>query len=300
MNESKDQTEIDQQNELGDTVKPLFLDEESDDEEPVQGFDFSLESSYNTLKTTLRKESTEPEPFRFYEFGLHPVGFTDLLRSIKTMRHVNQATNSPTRAQTAPSPSKSSLRKSRTFDIRAYQKSIDLQKSLPSSSKQYRISAFRPKTAKWDGSFTPNPELLKEMYRIPCRDPTGKLIWNLTRDEGKLPKGQKSWKPGDCPNDLPAPTFEQCSPSFQRQALLHLIQAVQRIEEQYRTMPDKTQEQSTLRANVGADLNNLRMERDRLIEKISAHPELLEHHKDLLEIIKNQAANSAKKGGSHH
>ncbi len=294
MNEPNEMTEINPQNDLGETVKPLFLEEESDDDEPVQGFDYSLNSTYNNLSLSQRKEKNEPEPFRFYEFGLHPVGFHDLLRSIKTMRHVNQH-SPPTRAKTAPSPSKSSLKKTRTFDIRAYQKAIDLKKSLPMNSKQYTISAFHTNTPKWDGSYYPDPNLINDLYRIPCRDPTGKVIFNLMRDDGKLPKGQKAWKPADTCKDLPEPTFEQCSVTFQKQALSHIIQAIERVEEQYRTMPGKTQEQSTIKAKVGADLNNLRMERDRLIEKIRNHPDLLEHHKDVLDLIKN-APKSPKRG----
>lgn len=265
-----------------------FLLEEAEDSEDenelVQGMEYDLKYTYNNLRKTKLLETNEPEPFRFYEFGLHPVGFQELLSSIKTMKKLNRSATSPSKARI----------KTKTFDIRAYQKEIDLQKSLPTSSKSFRISAFRPKTPKWDGSHQPDPELVKDLYRIPCRDPTGKVIFSLMRDDIKLRPDQKPWKPSEAPKDLPEPTFEQCAVSFQKQALLHLTKAIETVEVQYRKLPEKTQEQGNLRARVGADLNNLKMERDRIIAKIKNNSELLEHHPELIELI-----NRSPKKGSH-
>jgi hypothetical protein len=244
-------------------VENSALNVESDDDEPITGEEYDPNLTYNNikLKRALNGE-LEPEPFRFYEHEETPVvGFHDLLRSIKTMKQMI--------ASGTISPPKQRKKKIRTFDIKSYQKTIDLQRSLPSSYKQFRISAFHQKTNKWDGSRNPGDEVLKELYRTPCRDPTGKVIFSLARDL-TIPEGKKAWYPAESGRDFPNP---QCSLAFQIPALAHLMTAIERIEEEYKKMPEHTQAESALKATVSADLNNLKMEKDRLLLQVEQNPE---------------------------
>jgi hypothetical protein len=247
--------------------------DESDDEEPVRGEDYEFSSSYTFLRS--RQENVVEEPFRFYEVGTPPVGFQDLLKSIKTMKQMGGSTTTRPRTKTV-----------KTFDIKAYQKSIDLKKSLPTSNKEYRISHFRPKTGKWDGSHMPDDELVKELYRVPCRDPTGKVIFNLARDETKLNDSQQPWKPPEAAKDLPEPL---CSLTSQLQVYDHLETTIARVEEEYKKMPSFTQAQSVLKARVGADLNTFKMEREKLRHQLDQNPHLLE------DLKKQQSSDSPKK-----
>lgn len=144
------------------------------------------------------------------------------------------------------------------FDIKEFQKTSELQKS---NTKNNKISRFRPNEGKWDGSFTPDPRLMEQLYRTPCRDPTGKVFFSLGRDEAK---GVKPWKPPQTDQDLPEPSFASCAESFQRQVLAHMDATIEKVEAEYAKMVETTQDKSALKARVGRDLNNLKRKRDKL------------------------------------
>ena len=275
MNE-QNQDQSPENNQKSDINIASTIFDESDDDEPVRGPDYDFSSSYTFRKTQFAEEE---EPFRFYEFGTPPVSFQDLLRSIKTMKQVTGGTSPKKRTTTI-----------KTFDIKAYQKTIDLQKSLPTSYKQYRISHFHPTTPKWDGSHMPDPILVKDLYRIPCRDPTGKVIFSLMRDETKLTPDQQAWKPPEHAKDLPEPP---CSFTFQLQAISHLDATIEKVEAEYKKMPQQTQAQSVLKAQVGADLNNLKLDREKLKKQLESNPVFLEQAK------KELGGLSPTKKGSH-
>lgn len=284
--------------------------DESDDDEPVGGEEYDMNMTYNAQYRNFEFS----KDFKFYEFGTHPVSFTELLSSITTLRQIAHAhfnnrhhhnsyhhfgnsgsvvpssssgkmrrtetqlngTSHGTLNQSVRSKSPSKTPGTKTFDIVAYQKAIDMKKSLPNYSKSCTIAAFHPKQNKWDGSFVLDGEIVKDLYRTPCRDPTGKVIFSLSRDPFIPSKGKPSWKPPDATNDLPEPTFEKCAMSFQEHLLAHMNYVIAKVEEEYRKMPDKTVAKSTLRAKVGADLNDLKLQQQKLLKEIDDHRKAIE------------------------
>jgi hypothetical protein len=287
--------------------------DESDDDEPVGGEEYDMNFTYNAQ---YRNYDFSKE-FKFYEFGNHPVSFSELLNSITTLRQIatahfnnrhhhhsyhyfgnsgsmvpssssgkmrrtgTQHTQQPgvsqgTLSLTSQSKGSSKASGTKSFDIVAYQKAIDMKKSLPNHSKSCTIAAFHQKQNKWDGSFVLDSEIAKDLYRTPCRDPTGKVIFSLSRDPFIPSKGKPSWKPPDATNDLPEPTFEKCAMSFQEHLLAHMNYVIAKVEEEYRKMPDKTVAKSTLRAKVGADLNDLKLQQQKLLKEIEDHRKCME------------------------
>lgn len=265
--------------------------DESDDDEPVGGEEYDMNFTYNAQ---YRNHDFSKE-FRFYEFGTYPVSFSEVLSSITTLRQIATAhfNNPHHHGSMVPSSSSGKMRRTGTqqnqgalssrsksppkasgtkaFDIVAYQKAIDLKKSLPNHSKSCTIAAFHQKQNKWDGSFVLDSEIVKDLYRTPCRDPTGKVIFSLSRDPFVPSIGKPSWKPPDTTNDLPEPTFENFAVSFQEQLLAHMSYVIAKVEEEYRKMPDKSVAKSTLRAKVGADLNDLKLQQQKLLKEIGDH-----------------------------
>lgn len=217
---------------------------------PTQDSSDEEENNFNvTYNNTIGGE----RPFKFCEFGVHPVPFTELLDHLSEQKYEYQEKikRHPPRK---PKPVK-------TFDIRAYQQATNEHDMTMSKT----IARFHPVEAKWEGTKTPDEQMLKDLYRIPFRDPTGKMIFSLSRDEAK---GCKVWKKPEPARDIPAPTFAQCSLTFQIQALKVLEESIQHVEEEYKHLPSNSVARSTYKAKVGADLNNLKLEREKILQEI--------------------------------
>lgn len=242
--------------------------EESDDEDETNDF----------IRTTINKAI---KMFTFYETMYDDANsFDSLLNSLKFLK----THHSPKKTSKHVKISKSSQElklKPKTFDIAQYQKTQESIKLTMSST----ISRFRPITPKWDGSFTLNQEIENSLYRVPCRDPSGKVILNLSRD---LAKG-KIWKPPECDREIPVPTVNQCAATFQVRVIKHLDEVIEKITEEYAKLPTNTQAKSNLKAQAGADLNELIRRRDQLkqellsqsysIQNNTSHSKLTSPHK---------------------
>jgi hypothetical protein len=194
---------------------------------------------------------TAQSKFTFHNFGFHPTPFSDLMKSINTMREAYNDTAAAYEA--AHKPKKTHAKKkskdgSNVFDIKEFQKT---QAKLHTN---HTISKFREAPPKWDLS-APDEQLLKALWRSCESDPTGKKIFNLGREEAK---GATPWRPAESDKDIPIPPITSLSPSFQKMLLDHMDAVVANVEEEYARMPAKTQAQSEAKAKVGADLANLR------------------------------------------
>lgn len=204
----------------------------------------------DSMKIQQPAEHHEKSKFSFYNFGFHPTPFSDLMKSINTMREsYNQSVAAYEAGHKPKSPTKrKSKERSNMFDIKEFQKT---QAKLHTNHK---ISRFREAPPKWDMS-APDEELLKALYRSCESDPTGQRIFNLARDEAK---GVKPWLPAEADRDIPLPPIASLSPTFQRMLLDHIDAVVAQVEAEYAKMPAKTQTQNEAKAKVGADLANLR------------------------------------------
>lgn len=143
------------------------------------------------------------------------------------------------------------------FDVREFQKTQEKAKLTKSAT----IARFRPKSPTWDSSFYVSKEIAGKLYRVPCRDPTGKLILSLSREEAK---GVVAWKTPPTGGDLAPPNFASCSESYRRMVLEYMDEVIEKVQREYKAMPENTHVKATLKARAGADLNNLIQERDRL------------------------------------
>lgn len=166
-----------------------------------------------------------------------------------------------------PNQSVSSNRtKKNIFDVRDFQKTQEREK-LTTSTK---ISRFRPKSPTWDGSFFISKNVQEQLYRVPCRDPTGKTIFSLDREQAK---GVPAWKTPNSGKDLDPPSFTSCSESYQRMVLRFMDEVIDKVEREYRSMPENSQAKVNLKARAGADLNNLKQERERLLRDLALFQE---------------------------
>ena len=204
--------------------------------------------------------------FSFHNFGFHPTPFTDLLKTFTTMRNSYSEAQAAYESehQATKARSRSPKRKSRDsgnklFNIKEF------QKTQSKTRKNHKISQFRETSPKWDMS-APDEQLLKALYRSCDSDPTGRRIFNLSRDEAK---GTKPWRPTETDKDIPIPHITTLSPSFQKMLLKHIDHIVKQVEEEYKNLPEKTQVQSEIKAGVGADLANLRRRRQELYNDVN-------------------------------
>lgn len=152
------------------------------------------------------------------------------------------------------------------FTPREASRACTLQTLARTKQRNLRtVAAFRPSESKWDGSFTLEPELQKSIYRTPCRDPSGTLFRNLGREPYK---GPNVWKPSSVDQDLPDIGVEQLTESFRTRLVVHLSQVVETETHVYENLPVTTDAQRNYKARHGADLNNLRLVKERLLDAI--------------------------------
>jgi len=221
--------------------------EDSSDEEGDQ--DLSL--TYNN--------STMERSFKFYEFGVPDVPFSNILDQLAEQKEKYKQTMKPKKPKAT-----------KTFDIRAYQNTM-LSKDLSMSKT---VARFHPVEAKWEGTKTLDEQMLKDIYRIPSRDPTGKIILSLSRDEAK---GCTVWKKPEVGKDIDPPNFAQCSITFQMQALKHMDEAIAKVEEEYHRLPTNSIAKSNYKSKVGADLNNLKREREKSVLEMAEYKHIHHH-----------------------
>lgn len=218
------------------------------------------------------RKMPNPPSFTFYEYGFH--GIADSLHQFAdTFQHLGQSLSdslhrmhesydklsSEYSRNQAKKRTKSPQKRSseNIFDIREYQRTLERSKLRTGTS----IARFRPQEGRWDGSFYVTKEVQDQLYRTPCRDPTGKLIFSLARDEAK---GVKPWITPQPNQDIPEPSFASCSSSYQKMVLRYIDEVIAKVEREYKAMPENTQDRSTLKAKVGADLDNFRRKREEL------------------------------------
>lgn len=197
--------------------------------------------------------------FCFHNFGYHLIPFHDLLESFNTLR--KQCRTGSSGASIGESTASKNAKKS--FDIKEFQRTKEVEAQKSSSHK---ISRFRPVELKWDGTMVPDKELTDALYRTPQSDPSGTVIFSVIRDEAK---GAVPWKLPERDRDLPVPTLDACNPRLQQQILAHMNEVITKVEREYKKAPSTTQQESTIKASMGADLDNLRRQRDALLKHIT-------------------------------
>jgi len=152
------------------------------------------------------------------------------------------------------------------FDPKVESRTANLQTLARSKQRNLRtVAAFRTSVSKWDGSFTLEPELQKSIYRTPCRDPSGTFYRNLGREPFK---GTNVWKPSSIDQALPDLSVELLTESFRNRLVVHISTVVEKETEVYENLPVTTDAQRNYKARHGADLNNLRMVKERLLDTI--------------------------------
>lgn len=214
----------------------------------------NLHDQYATLSaeyTAMKERSRSPSPTNKGFFSS-----TNTNRTSETGKGVRSLGAAAKRSSTSPKRTQKSM-----FDVREFQKTQEREK-LSTCTK---ISRFRPKSPTWDGSFYVSKAVQEQLYRTPCRDPSGKLILSMGRDEAK---GVPAWKAPQSGKDLDPPTFTSCSESYQEMVLRFMDEVIEKVEREYRSMPENSQFKATLKAKAGADLNNLKQERRRLREEL--------------------------------
>lgn len=198
--------------------------------------------------------------FYFYEFGATSVPLDDILNDLSKLKSTYNATrklNGTLHLDSTIDEDDVNYVKpcTKTFSIK------DFQKTQMSKKNDATLARFHRYPDPWDSSFDLNSELKKQLYRTPCRDPSGKLIRNLGRDDNR---GGIPWKAVEVDRNLPMTTFDSCSESFQVQVVKHMDDVIARVEKEYASAPTKTQAQSNLKASLGADLNNLKHRREQI------------------------------------
>jgi hypothetical protein len=220
--------------------------------------------------------------FRFYEYDYNESKINDILQSIKTLRtaYSTSLLDAPSSgsfktmgsmsagpvsiATSSVVPGKKT--KTGTFNIKEYQKTM-YDPYLNIKTKTNTIARFQPEKPKWDGTMFPSNELLKDIYRIPIADPSGKVITSLGRD---LAKDVKPWKPPENDRDLPIPTVTNCSEARMKNLLSHMDFVIEKVEKDFNRMKGDTAERSRIKAQIGADLNNLKREKEKLMREFEA------------------------------
>lgn len=220
----------------------------------------SSDDETDYVRTKHLGENTENR-FYFYEFGTSSVPLDDILTDLSKLKATYNATrklNGTLNLDSTIDEDDVNYVKpcTKTFSIR------DFQATQMSKKQDSTLARFHRYPEPWDSSFEPSKELKKELYRTPCRDPSGQLIRNLGRDA--YPKGVKPWKAVEVDRNLPGTTFDSCSETFQVQVVKHLDDVIRRVEKEYAKAPTTTQAQSNLKASLGADLNNLKTRREQI------------------------------------
>lgn len=250
---------------------------------------------YSRTFNRLLVEKEGPRPFTFHEFGLpaqdtepfesllHALGQSlSLQRTKRTASRTARREDRGREGEEVQGKGKEREREERSgevrdwvvdglgertksFSINDFQRTQEVTKKgrggLGGTGGGFKISQFRlpPVEVNWDASFFPDKKLLRSLYRIPCSDPSGKVIRGVAREEAQ---GVTPWVPPEKDRLLPPVSPRLCSHTFQRHLLDHLETTIERLQREYDALPANTQELQHRKANAGADLNNLKQERD--------------------------------------
>lgn len=136
------------------------------------------------------------------------------------------------------------------------------------SHEDHSIARFHLPPPRWDLPCSIDPLIKKALHRVPCRDPSGQIIFSLTReDKGGELAGR--WKPNDRSfTTLPPASSAMCSQHFRDHLVGHAAQTVDKVEALYNSLPATTERLRTIKANVGADLNNLQRARNKILSAL--------------------------------
>eukprot|EP01031_Cornospumella_fuschlensis_P032648 gene32648-39473_t len=203
--------------------------------------------------------------FNFFANFDHIVPFQNILESFNIFKHKptsDTASNTKAGASTNKAhfsadgvetiQTTDTLLKTKSFDIKEFQRTQEIQRQ---NSSAHKISRFRPAEPKWDGSFSLDAELANAIYRTPENDPSGKTIFTVTRDEAK---DATPWKACGQDKDFLPPSLAQINPRLKKQIFAHLTSVIANLTKQYESFPSAlTQQQSNEKAAIGADLANL-------------------------------------------
>jgi hypothetical protein len=188
----------------------------------------------------------------------------------KKERQLKSANGSPTGRPRSPQRSMSPATRSHSpqfspLDSHSWLKS----RSSPSPlhKQDFSIARFRPKTPIWEQCLHPDPAIEKELYRTPCFDCTGKNMASVGREEAK---GCVVWVPPEVDRSIPTVSVDACSPTFRKQLAGRVSRAADIVNDQYALMPSRTERERNLKAKAGADLYNLQMVRDKVLEEKSS------------------------------
>jgi hypothetical protein len=199
------------------------------------------------------------QTFKFYEFGVDKN--KDLLNKISKIKqdyHEKNGNNKQEERINDFDLEKTS--KTKTFSINDFQKTQSQNKT-----GCFSIANFHPKPKVWSKSYYLDDELIKQLYRIPCKDPSGKNISSLGRDE---PKGIAKFKIGF---GFPPLRYNLCSDSFQKSLLKHMDDFIEKVENEFEFMPNSTQSQMDKKTHAGADLANLKQRREEIRISLQDH-----------------------------
>lgn len=278
--------------EIHPSVEPVSAVEQKTEEDGSSSDDDANPTAILPAKQAANTESTG---FSFYNFGYHLIPFHDILDSFFTLRktylqHKQKGKTSSGNSGSGGSVSggglavrggsasgsragdrdedphpvhladqKSPSKDRTSFDIKEFQRKQEEERLKGSSHK---ISRFRPVEPKWDGTMVPDQELLNALYRTPQADTSGRVIFSVVRDEAK---NVTPWKlPDRGGRDFPVPTLDQCNPRLQLQILAHMNETISKVEKEFEKSPIVTEHDMVVKARMGADLDNLRRQRDKL------------------------------------
>lgn len=134
--------------------------------------------------------------------------------------------------------------------------------SLP-IRQDFTIARFRIPPPVWDGSFFPDAELSKSLYRTPIADASGKIILSLQRDEAK---GVTTWIPPEVDRVIPPPSFASCTDSFKDSLKRHMDKTIKLVDDDFIKLPQRTERERRSKTGCGADLFNLVQEKEKLLD----------------------------------
>ena len=245
--------------------------DDSDGEEDVNS-DFS--KTFTVLQRE-REQQGYSKPFSFYTFGEGPPDllFEDIIDKLKKSSKVP-----PTRSKTMSEEFSdfeelrdAAGRKQLTATLSETQAMAERRKTMRKKTNEFKISQFRLPVVdvQWDASFYPDRELAKKLYRTPCRDPSGVVINGVSRDEAK---GAVPWAPPEADRPFPPAHSNLCKYPFQQQLMDYLTARVTQLEQYYAQLPHATLDQRETKARAGADLNEIRIVRDRVHRNLGQTP----------------------------
>jgi len=133
-------------------------------------------------------------------------------------------------------------------------------KSKSVFSRPHSVASFRSKTPSWDNALHLSDEVSKAINRIPDRDPSGKYIKFVTRDD--IP-GDITWNhPVENDRNFPPLSPKLLSPSYRKTLAKQMDELIIKAERDFVSLPSATDKLRKLKANTGRDLMNLKQERN--------------------------------------